>query len=213
MNTGIGDAVNLAWKFAAVLRGRANRSLLDSYEPERIAFARRLVATTDRAFTGITSSGTIARGVRLNIVPLLMSLLFKFATWRRFVFRRISQTALNYRGSSLSEGHAGAVHGCDRLPWVEADFNGVGNNFLSLRSLDWQVHVYGDATREIQAVCDDRKLPLHVFQWRQAMRRAGLQRDAVYLVRPDGYVALADVGGKATTITSYLDARELKPTR
>ena len=57
MNTGIGDAVNLAWKLAAVLHGQAEASLLDSYEPERIAFARRLVATTDRAFTAVTSSG------------------------------------------------------------------------------------------------------------------------------------------------------------
>ena len=70
MNTGIGDAVNLAWKLAAVLHGRADASLLDSYEPERIAFARRLVATTDQAFTGVTSDGAIARLVRLNIVPI-----------------------------------------------------------------------------------------------------------------------------------------------
>jgi hypothetical protein len=213
MNTGIGDAVNLAWKFAAVVHRRANASLLDSYEPERMAFARRLVATTDRAFTGVTSSGPIARRVRLNIVPLLMSLLFKFSTVRRFMFCRISQTALNYRGSSLSERRAGAVHGGDRLPWVKAASNGVGNNFDSLTSLDWQVHVYGDVTPEFQAVCEDRKLSLHVFPWRQEMRQAGLRRDAVYLVRPDGYVALADPAAKAGTMTSYLDARQLKPAR
>src|SRR6202047_4835641 len=53
MNTGIGDAVNLAWKLAAVLHGRAHASILDSYESERIGFARRLVATTDRVFTGV----------------------------------------------------------------------------------------------------------------------------------------------------------------
>jgi FAD binding domain len=35
---------NLAWKLAAVLGGRATEALLDSYEPERIGFARRLVA-------------------------------------------------------------------------------------------------------------------------------------------------------------------------
>ncbi len=69
MNTGIGDAVNLAWKLAGVLRGRADVSILDSYDPERIAFARRLVATTDRAFTGVTSGSAFARRVRLNIVP------------------------------------------------------------------------------------------------------------------------------------------------
>jgi 2-polyprenyl-6-methoxyphenol hydroxylase-like FAD-dependent oxidoreductase len=210
MNTGIGDAVNLAWKLAAVLRGRANPSLLDSYEPERIAFARRLVATTDQAFTGATSSGPIARRVRLNILPLLISPLSKFATVRRFMFRTISQTAVNYRGSSLSEGRAGPVHGGDRLPWVKGDANGVGNNFLSLASLDWQVHVYGDATGELRAVCDDRKLPLQVFPWRPAIRQAGLRRNVVYLVRPDGYVALVDPTGQATTITSYLDARQLR---
>src|SRR5436305_2571173 len=76
MNTGIGDAVNLAWKLAAVVHSRADASLLDSYEPERIAFARRLVATTDQAFTGVTSPGPIARRVRLDIVPLLVPTLF-----------------------------------------------------------------------------------------------------------------------------------------
>ncbi|HZZ38811.1 MAG TPA: FAD-dependent monooxygenase, partial [Acidobacteriaceae bacterium] len=56
MNTGIGDAINLAWKLAAVLHGEATPAILDTYEPERIAFARRLVATTDRAFTAVTST-------------------------------------------------------------------------------------------------------------------------------------------------------------
>ena len=72
MNTGIGDAVNLAWKLAAVLQGRADPNLLDSYEPERIAFARRLVATTDRAFQFINHDGPIARLVRVRLVPLLL---------------------------------------------------------------------------------------------------------------------------------------------
>ena len=61
MNTGIGDAVNLAWKLAAVVHQRMHASILDSYEPERIAFARRLVETTDRAFTSVTSRRALAR--------------------------------------------------------------------------------------------------------------------------------------------------------
>src|SRR5207249_9965079 len=44
MNTGIGDAVNLAWKLAAVVAGRASPGLLDSYEAERVPFARSLAA-------------------------------------------------------------------------------------------------------------------------------------------------------------------------
>src|SRR5947207_8394170 len=90
MNTGIGDAVNLAWKIADVVHGRADASLLDSYEPDRIAFARRLVATTDQAFTGVTSDGPIARRVRLDIVPAVAPALFAFRAVRRFMFRTIS---------------------------------------------------------------------------------------------------------------------------
>ena len=44
MNTGIGDAINLAWKLAAVVAGRGGDNLLDSYEAERIGFARRPIS-------------------------------------------------------------------------------------------------------------------------------------------------------------------------
>jgi 2-polyprenyl-6-methoxyphenol hydroxylase-like FAD-dependent oxidoreductase len=214
MNTGIGDAVNLAWKLAAVLHRRANTLLLDSYEPERIAFARRLVATTDQAFTGVTSTGKIARLVRLHIVPVVLPLLFRFAAMRRYMFRTISQTGVNYRGSSLSEGRAGKIHGGDRLPWVKTDLNGDDkDNFAPLTSLDWQVHVYGDTAVEMRSMCEARELPLHIFPWRSEMSRAGLLRDAVYLVRPDGYVALAGSRGRPTAVTSYLDTHELSPVR
>jgi 2-polyprenyl-6-methoxyphenol hydroxylase-like FAD-dependent oxidoreductase len=54
MNTGIGDAVNLAWKLAAVLQGRADPSLLDSYEPERIPSR----AGWSQPLTGPSSSST-----------------------------------------------------------------------------------------------------------------------------------------------------------
>jgi 2-polyprenyl-6-methoxyphenol hydroxylase-like FAD-dependent oxidoreductase len=212
MNTGIGDAVNLAWKLAAVLRGRADGSLLDTYEPERIAFARRLVATTDQAFTGVTSSGALARLIRLHLVPLFIPLFFTLKTMRRFLFRMVSQTAVNYRGSSLSEGTTGTVHGGDRLPWVKTKVNGVeSDNFAPLSALDWQVHVYGDAAPEIRTACDGRKLPLHVFPWHPEMSGAGLLHNAIYLVRPDGYVALADPIGSATALASYLNKRKLTP--
>ena len=208
MNTGIGDSVNLAWKLAAVLRGVAPATLLDSYEPERIAFARQLVATTDRAFTGVTSSGWRARLVRLRLVPMLLPMAVKFAGVRRLMFRTVSQTMVNYRGSSLSVGRAGEVHGGDRLPWVERVAGGKQDNFVPLASLNWQVHVYGEVTVETRAACEERGLPLHVYPWREEMGRAGLRRDAFYLVRPDGYVAVAGMDGAA--IGAYLDARGLK---
>jgi 2-polyprenyl-6-methoxyphenol hydroxylase-like FAD-dependent oxidoreductase len=215
MNTGIGDAVNLAWKLAAVVRGDVDRTILDTYETERIAFARRLVATTDQAFTGVTSSSAFARALRLHIVPLLIPSLFAFPAFRRLAFRTVSQTAVNYRGSALSRGAAGPVQGGDRLPWVKTNTGDVpADNFTALTSVDWQVHVYGEAAPELRVVCEQRRLPLHVFAWRPAMRRNGLRRNAMYLVRPDGYIALADpTSGSSTALASYLDAWKLSATR
>jgi hypothetical protein len=213
MNTGIGDAVNLAWKLAAVLHGRADLALLDTYEPERIAFAQRLVATTDQGFKIVTSDGPVARFVRVHIVPRLLPALFQSNSFRRFMFRTISQTAVNYRGSSLSEGIAGRVRGGDRLPWIE--FDGTADrrtdNFMPLNSLDWQVHVYGEPRPGISELCQRWGLPSHVFPWQPVMQRAGLRRNAVYLVRPDGHVALADPDASASRLEAYLDARRLRP--
>jgi hypothetical protein len=208
MNTGIGDAVNLAWKLAAVLTGRAPESILDSYEPERIAFARRLVQTTDRAFSMVTSPSWSARLIRLEIFPRLLAVLIKTRAMRRFMFRTVSQTAVNYRGSPMSQGRAGAVHGGDRLPWVPLGED--TDNFAPLASLGWQVHVYGKAQPEIESLCRDRGVPLHAFPWRAAVGTSGLERDAVYLVRPDGYVGLADPRAEAAVLGAYLDARGLK---
>src|ERR1019366_2051678 len=155
-----------------------------------IAFARKLVDTTDKVFTGVTSQRAFDRWARRNLVPFVLPRVLKIAPVRQFLFRVISQCAVSYRGSSLSEGRAGAVRGGDRLPWVKPDMNQAADNFTPLTSLDWQVHVYGDRAREIQALCAGRKLPLHVFSWRPEMARAGLLRNAIYLLRPDGHVAL-----------------------
>jgi 2-polyprenyl-6-methoxyphenol hydroxylase-like FAD-dependent oxidoreductase len=200
MNTGIGDAINLAWKLAAVVQGKAGDRLLDSYEAERIGFARRLVNTTDRMFTLATSPGGFATFVRTRIVPRIMPLLVRIPAVPRFMFRTVSQTMITYRNGPLGSGKAGQVHGGDRLPWVPA----VGqDNFDSLRAMRWQVHVYGRAANEVSQWCVSRDVPLHVFEWTPAHERAGLARDAVYLIRPDSYVALAHPSGSAAALDNY----------
>ena len=189
MNTGIGDAVNLAWKLAEVLQGQADIRLLDSYGPERTAFARRLVATTDQAFLFINSDGPIARFVRVRVVPLLLPAVFRLRAMRKLMFRTISQTSVNYRGSAISVGKIGRIAAGDRLPWV-SDKDGA-DNFGSLRRLDWQAHVYGEASSEVEQACAQAKLSLQRFPWSEAASKVGLARGALYLVRPDGYVGLA----------------------
>jgi hypothetical protein len=140
---------------------------------------------------------------------MMLPLLFRFKAIRRLMFRTVSQTTIDYEGSSLSEGWTKTVQGGDRLPWIE-HANGGEDNFAPLASLDWQVHVYGGASKEMQAMCAARGLALYVFPWRAEMRGTGLWRNAAYLVRPDGYVGLADAVGNAAAVTSYLDARGIR---
>jgi 2-polyprenyl-6-methoxyphenol hydroxylase-like FAD-dependent oxidoreductase len=208
MNTGIGDAINLAWKLAAVVARRAPNALLDSYEAERIGFARRLVATTDRVFSFATSQGKIADFLRTRLAPILIPRAVAFEPVREFMFRTVSQITLNYRRGPLSRGLAGHVHGGDRLPWAPA--NGT-DNFAPLATLDWQVHVYGSASAELAAWCAAREVPLHVFGWRSEYEKAGLARDALYLLRPDTYVALADASGAASALDSYFRDHGIAP--
>jgi hypothetical protein len=77
--------------------------------------------------------------------------------------------------------------------------------------LDWQIQVYGEAGPAIQRLCANRKLALRVFPWRPEFGRAGFQRDAIYLVRPDGHVALAQAETGTDAIAAYLDSRRLQP--
>jgi 2-polyprenyl-6-methoxyphenol hydroxylase-like FAD-dependent oxidoreductase len=195
MNTGIGDAVNLAWKLAWVLQGGADPKVLDTYQCERRAFACRLVATTDRAFTFVTHDGPLARFVRLHVTPLVFPAFSATHAGQRLMFRTLSQTGINYRGCDLSSGAAGKLKGGDRLPWVRlgAASDEFRDNFEPLRSVSWQMHVYGEASEEVRRYCGERKFKLHVFAWRPAMERAGFARNAIYLVRPDGYIASASL--------------------
>ncbi|MFC3652962.1 FAD-dependent oxidoreductase [Dyella humi] len=207
MNTGIGDAINLAWKLAAVLAGFAPDRLLDSYEAERIVFARRLVATTDRVFTLATAEGRIADIMRTRLVPALFPAILRFENARELLFRTVSQITLNYRHGPLSEGEAGEVHGGDRLPWAATD---GGDNFAGLASMAWQVHVYGNASTALREWCAGNGVPLHVFDWQPEHKAAGFARDALYLIRPDTYVALADASGAPQAVDIYLTSQGIK---
>ena len=205
MNTGIGDVINLAWKLAAVVQGRAPDSLLDSYEAERLPFARRLVETTDRVFGYLSADGPVAEIVRTGIAPRIMQLVAKLPLTgeylREYLFRTISQTVLHYRHAPLNSGTAGRIRGGDRLPWVELE---GGDNFAPLPRPGWQMHVYGHAKPEVHAWCDSHRVLLREYPWSEACARAGLARDAVYLLRPDTYVGLAAGSPSVHVLDEYL---------
>ncbi|HVS96024.1 MAG TPA: FAD-dependent monooxygenase [Puia sp.] len=178
MNTGIGDAVNLAWKLEAVLRDGAPDGLLDTYETERIGFARRLVATTDRVFAFVNKRSALATRIRTTVAPSVLPHLFRKKAMRRFIFRLVSQTGIKYRGSTLSEGSAHGLHAGDRLPWLPRQ-----DNHQALQSMDWQLHCYGQASAGLSEWCNRSHIPMHVFAAEDQ-----LQEGTLCLVRPDGHI-------------------------
>lgn len=208
MNTGIGDAINLAWKLAAVLQGRAEDALLDTYDVERRAFARKLVATTDEAFTVVTSPGAFATFVRTRVFPIVVSLAVRLAGVRALMFRTVSQIAVAYPKSALSAGEAGRVRGGDRMAWVETS---SGDNFEDLDPRSWHVQVHGQVRQTLKDWCAMNRVTLHEHRWTAAAERAGVKRNAAYLLRPDGYVALAVPGGSDRALERYFTARKLRP--
>lgn len=212
MNTGIGDAINLAWKLAAVVRGDAPDSLLDTYEQERIAFARKLVDTTDRLFGFVTLDSGFADFVRTRIAPTFASAAYGVRPLREMLFRIVSQTTINYHDSPLSSGVAGRVRGGDRLPWVR---RGEVDNYAAPERIDWQVHVYGQAYPDLRAWCGRHGMVLREFEWGIEHDEAGFARNAGYLLRPDGHVALCDPGASAQELEDYfcgLDYRRFRAT-
>ena len=191
MNTGIGDAINLAWKLAAVLRGRAPdeparqlRGRADRLRPPAGRHDRPGVQLRHR------------RGPRRRLpahphrarwcCPRLVGI----EAAREFMFRTVSQITLNYRDSPLSAGKAGActaATACRGAPSRRGGHRGAGRDGLAGARL----------RRGAAALC-----AAGAPAWRAAARlrlapahaAAGLARDALYLLRP-GHLRRA--GGEA----------------
>ena len=69
-NSGVQDAENLAWKLAAVVRGDAGDSLLDSYADEREFAADENIRNSTRATDFITPKSEISRVFRDAVLAL-----------------------------------------------------------------------------------------------------------------------------------------------
>jgi len=205
MNTGIGDAINLGWKLADVMQQNAPEKLLETYAVERMAFARKLVQTTDRAFRAAIGGGKFSALLRLYFVPYIMPRLVRLPGLGPIIFRTVSQIAINYAMSGISQGKAGRVRGGDRLPFV-ADVN----NFAPLGNAQWQIHVYGTCATAVEDLCHRLDAPLHRFPYSPDAAAAGLEEGAVYLLRPDGYVALAVPAQDVNALENYITAQSLR---
>ncbi len=69
-NSGIQDAENLAWKLAAVIKGEAGISLIDSYERERMQAADENIAHSTRSTDFIAPHSAAERQLRNAVLAL-----------------------------------------------------------------------------------------------------------------------------------------------
>lgn len=113
MNTGMQDVANLAWKIAAVARGSSD-TLLDSYEQERGEVGRALLRFTERGLKLATTTNPVVEKARDIFAPLLTML--DPVQHRAVGF--ISETAIDYRSSSIVHDYGGDGHlrAGDRIP-------------------------------------------------------------------------------------------------
>ena len=102
-NTGVADADNLAWKLAAVLRGRASPALLDSYNDERLEAAQENVRVTNRTTRFLRPADGMERIFRSAAISLARQ--HPFA--RSLVNTGRMAVANTYTRSTICEGSAG----------------------------------------------------------------------------------------------------------
>jgi 2-polyprenyl-6-methoxyphenol hydroxylase-like FAD-dependent oxidoreductase len=209
MNTGIQDGYNLAWKLAFVLRGACDDKLLASYNEERLANAKILLNTTDRFFNLAASPEPVLSYIRTHVFPYIAGVAFSLDAVKKFIFPRVSQIAINYRDSSLSdhENEGGFdVKAGDRMPYFAVDGKSVYDllhdpKFHLVRFRDGLSKIGNDGlTPEIAQVVDRHDIPLYPH----VAEIFGTDEEFSVLLRPDNYISLISHGSSLEPVEKYL---------
>ncbi|ANY08473.1 FAD-dependent monooxygenase [Pseudonocardia sp. HH130630-07] len=183
MNTGIGDAENLAWKLALVVGGGAAESLLDTYGAERRPVAAAVLRRTTANTRALVAPGRAARFVRDHV---LIPILDRPGVQRRAT-RTASQLDLTYRRGPLG-GRGRAPRPGDRVPdRAVVTGDGARTTLTALLGPRWVL--LGAVPDRALRVLQDR-LPGVVVP---ASDPYGTGRDAL-LVRPDGHLLWRGTG-------------------
>ncbi len=216
MNTGIQDAYNLGWKLGLVLAGRAEESLLQTYNDERHRIGELLLGGTDRAFSFVAARGKIARVVREHLTPQLGRLVMSRLPAQHLLLSFLSQLRINYRKSPLSREQGAPRKGLsagDRAP--NAAVTSTATPAIKDLADAWRGPEHalllfvgsgdGQAIRavasKLEAVYPDLLRVLIIASARggagddvlidatgEAARRYGVTSPRAYLLRPDKYI-------------------------
>ncbi|MEU9520331.1 SDR family oxidoreductase [Streptomyces sp. NPDC048224] len=179
LNLGLQDAVNLGWKLAATVSGRAPEGLLDTYHEERHAVGRRVLSTI-RAQARLLLGGPEVEALRSVIGELI-----PYEPVRTHLAGLISGLDIRY-GSDEEPGPVGA-----RLPGLPPGAHGAAPAALR-RARGLLLVAEGAAETGESLVRAARPWAGAVDTATAAPAGDGPLRDAAaVLVRPDGHVAWA----------------------
>ncbi|PWI42526.1 FAD-dependent oxidoreductase [Streptomyces sp. ICBB 8177] len=176
-NTGVQDAHNLAWKLAAVLAGRADDALLDTYEAERRPVAEVTCALSTRLQQARNAPGG-AGDVGERVALLALGQGFRYAS---------DAVAADDDAATQACGAPGT-----RAPHVPLERDGVPCSSLDLYGHGFTL-VLGpgaDATRTgVAGGLDVVRLGVDATDPADGWAPAhGVGRDGAVLVRPDGFI-------------------------
>jgi 2-polyprenyl-6-methoxyphenol hydroxylase-like FAD-dependent oxidoreductase len=224
MNTGMQDAVNLAWKLALVDAGRAGQALLDTYHAERYPVGAAVVRQTTRLTHVIATDGA-----RAHLRDLALLLLGHLPAVGDAVASSLAEVRVRYRGSPAvaTDGGTRRVAPGDHAPdlpgladrdgspaWVGDLLRRPGHLVLTT-SIDRTVHdrlrrVVGDlgAVVPVLPVADGVPGPVLVDAGGVIAERYGIGHDGTALVRPDGYLGYLATHTSADALAGHLAARE-----
>jgi len=204
MNTGLQDAYNLSWKLALVIKNIAGEKLLETYNEERLPFAKWLLKFTDRFFGIMTSSNIFISWLRNNIVPQMLKIFLKSPFIRPLMFKTLSQIKWSYKDCSVSKNRSAQklkFTAGDRLPYVLIN---TGQTSESVYTLLMQpvFHLLMIGNTNISFTMHEFVKPVisNLEDWKSF----GVTKSLYILVRPDNYIALVADEMNKEILDSYL---------
>ncbi len=183
LNTGLGDAENLAWKLALVAAGRAAPALLDTYEAERRPIAQEVLASTSGMTRMMLGGSRGARLVRDHVLVPLLNL----PPVQRLIWEQASQLRTSYRGGPLGRRSVRRPQPGDRVPDLGCRRpDGTSTRLHAELGRGWVVLAADPAVREQCADVVARRLGADAVT--RLAPASGAPHDAL-LVRPDAHLA------------------------